>query len=405
MDDSALQSSFVLAAIVKWGAARMRSLVREWRSVKTFANSSGYGAFLARGVPLSGRFTQLYVRSRDVRSREQFKRRHRGREIPAGSAQGSTAAGGVGSLLRTLGRVLLFPIDVSSVAAKSATKRMKRRPKHHEPFTARAALKLCRLARMGPTFAVRQRAAGFYACAVNALRHKSATRFRIGSRPGRFDRGTIHSSSGGFVRGIVLTDPKTSVDSGIPSVCPANDLEGSDAWVDVLCRVQDSMGVKCVVYDDDSPSGDPFEAHHVKDAPSSRGRSKIALDSLLMSSVCEPVFTREELADRTPHCLKGLVPTVSRNGGDPPSDTNEIGKWDGSSAQEFVDPLAEGRTRLNARGEEEFSILETYVSAGTNAELVPEIMERNVERMRAHVRDVGDRGLPSIGGFIYYRGS
>ena len=182
-----------------------------------------------------------------------------GRTIPAWSAQGSTAKGGVGSLLRTMGTKLHFPIDVTSCAAKVATKRQRRRSTHHQPFTARALLKLCRLARLGPSFAVRLRAAGFYACGVNALRHKSATRFRIGSRPAmsRVARGRASFASGSStVRGVVLTDPKTSVDAGIPSSCPARDIEGSTAWLEVVCRAQESMSVKCLVYDDDSPNGD-----------------------------------------------------------------------------------------------------------------------------------------------------
>ena len=58
--------------------------------------------------------------------------------------------------------------------------------------------------------------------------------------------------------------------------------------------------------------------------------------------------------------------------------------------------------RLSARGEEEFSILRTYTDEGANKYRVPRIMERQMERMRAHVRDVGAQGLPVVGGFDYY---
>ena len=40
--------------------------------------------------------------------------------------------------------------------------------------------------------------------------------------------------------------------------------------------------------------------------------------------------------------------------------------------------------RLSARGEEEFSILRTYTDEGANKYRVPRIMERQMERMRAH---------------------
>ena len=119
-------------------------------------------------------------------------------------------------------------MDVASTTALAATKHRKRKLVHHVPWTERALLKLCRMSPVGPTFSVRLRAAGFYACAVNALRHKSATRFRVGSRPPRRVPPRPTVGSGGVVRGLVLTDPKTSVEDGIPSSTSVNDLEGYD---------------------------------------------------------------------------------------------------------------------------------------------------------------------------------
>ena len=399
-----LESSFVLTAIEAWSAARMNAFVSTWRSVQQFAVDMGQRLVGSRHY--SGLFVQQYLRCRDARARAAFRRRYAGRVVPPGLAQGSTARGGAGSILRTMSTKLFFPIDVSSLAAKEASKKGKRRAQHHEPYTARALLKLCRLARLGPSHAVRLRAAGFYAMGVNALRHKSATRFRIGSRPHREQR-CVHAS-GGVVRGLVLTDPKTSVDSGIPSCCSANDLEGSQAWLDVLCDAQQQSSIKCIVYDDDSPNGDPFRSvAGVYDAKASLTRSSVALDALLMSPVCEPSFSRADLIGedgrkRTPHCLKGVKPTVSRCGGDAKPETNEIGKWDGSTAQESGDHRAEGSTSLTHAGEERFAILETYTSVGAMEERVPEIMERQMSRMRSHLRAVGAEGLPVRGGFAVY---
>ena len=192
------------------------------------------------------------------------------------------------------------------------------------------------------------------------------------------------------------------MDSGIPSCCPANDLEGRQAWLDVLCEAQARSEIKCLVYDDDSPNGDPFQAGAVRDAASSLSRSVVALDALLLSPACEPSFTREQLGGRTPHCLKGVLSTVARCALEKKEVQNEIGKWDGSSAQQFIDPLAEGSTRLNAEGEPEYNILEHYTSVGAEEAHVPAIMERQVARMRAHVLDVGAQGLPAVGGFAYY---
>ena len=395
-----VESSFVLTAIEKWGSSRIDALVRRWLDFMQFIQSSGYQC--PPGGLFSARVVDLYQRRVDVRARSRFLRRHAGKTIPAGSARGGTEKGNSGSQLRVLGRDLFFPLDVSSATFLTATKRSKRKPRHHVPWTERALLKLCRLSRCAHSYPARLRAAGFYASAVNALRHMSASRFRIGCRPPRRLRGCSTSGSGGIVRGVVLIDPKTSVDNGIPSCCPVNDLEGFSDWLEVLCMQQDRSACKCLVYDDDSPNGDPFQASTVYDRPSSLPRSTVALHALLMSPVCEPSFTREQLAGRTPHSLKSILPSISRVGGDPPPETIEIGKWDGSTAQQFVDERAEGHSTLTSSGHERFSILVHYTDEASVEEYVPRIMERQVARMRARVACTSPEDLPFVGGFAYY---
>ena len=121
---SEVESSFVLTAIEEWSAQRMDAFRRTWADVLGFAERGGFR--IPVGGKFSGRFVDLYLRGRDLRAKAQFRQRHAGRQIPAGSAQGSTAKGGVGSLLRTLGSKLHFPIDVTSVTARVATKRRTR---------------------------------------------------------------------------------------------------------------------------------------------------------------------------------------------------------------------------------------------------------------------------------------
>ena len=113
------------------------------------------------------------------------------------------------------------------------------------------------------------------------------------------------------MRGLVLTEPKTSVDDGIPSSTSVNDLEGYYEWIHLLCVAQERFACKCLVCDDTSPSGDPFEGDpQILGHPSSLSRSTAALRALLTSHVCAPYFTVEQLVSRTPHSLKGILFTV-----------------------------------------------------------------------------------------------
>ena len=109
------------------------------------------------------------------------------------------------------------------------------------------------------------------------------------------------------------TDPKTSVEDGIPSSTSVNDLEGYDDWVDVLCTAQSTFPCKCVVYDETSPSGDPFVGDpRILGHPASLSRSTVALRAWLMSPVCTPSFSLDQIASRTPHSLKGTLATIAR---------------------------------------------------------------------------------------------
>ena len=133
-------------------------------------NDSMSGHAPVRGV-YGGSFVQAYQQYVDTRARRSSSGR---------AAGGATAVGFSGAQMRTLANDLFFPIDVSSLAARVATKRIKRKEIHHVPFTERALLKLCNIVNLTSLpFPVRLRAAGFVAHTLNAVRHKAATRFRI----------------------------------------------------------------------------------------------------------------------------------------------------------------------------------------------------------------------------------
>ena len=155
------------------------------------------------------------------------------------------------------------------------------------------------------------------------------------------------------------------------------------------------------MYDDDSADGNPFHARGATphDAAAPLRRSTVALRALLSCDLCGPSFSAHERGDLTPHGAKSLLSSVSRNSGDKPEYTNEIGKWSGSAAQTDSDPhLGE---RAAASGS--FPILEVYThEALGDGGSVCRIMERQVARMRARLAAVGADALPPLGGFGYY---
>ena len=160
----------------------------------------------------------------------------------AGAAAGATARGGRASRLRTLARDLHAPVDTSSLAARVAGRRQNRTGVRKRTLKERALVKLERLAAVGPTPAVRIRAAGFAACVLLALRHASAKKCWLHSAP---SEARVRASvaditlpsdfrdylivSGGVLRGVVLVDPKTNMEDGIPCVTSMRGASGSSA--------------------------------------------------------------------------------------------------------------------------------------------------------------------------------
>jgi len=168
-----------------------------------------------------------------------------------------------------------------------------------------------------------------------------------------------------------------------------------------MLDVQRSRITKCLVYDDDSPEGDPFAARCSApfDAAAPLRRSTVALRALLSSELCGPSFSLSELGNLTPHGAKHLLPTVNRNCGEKETITNEIGKWSGSSSQTHADP------HVGAPPSDEgvFPITEVYShEALGDGGIVCRIMERVIGRVRSRVAEVGDDALPPLGGFGYY---
>lgn len=67
-------------------------------------------------------------------------------------------------------------------------------------------------------------------------------------------------ASGGVLRNVVLSYPKTNCEDGIPCVASVRGATGSRQWAHTILDPQSLCVTKCLVYDDDSPNGNPFRA-------------------------------------------------------------------------------------------------------------------------------------------------
>ena len=408
---------FVSFAARKWSSSYMHQLANVWIDVMKFSRSTCrpmvQGSF-------TGAFVQAYMARVELRARLGWLARHPGpSDAHFGAAKGSTARGGAGSKLRTLAGALLFPIVVSSLAAREATRRTKRAGRRKRSCTERVQLKLERLAALGPSWPVRVCAAGLAALGLEAVRHASACRFALIRAPPLVAAPLPPSvspayreyvaASGGSVHGMVLTDPKAATDDGIPAVTSARGISGSRAWLDVLLQVQGSMTTRSLVYAVASPDGeqvtDPFQASQILDTAPSSVQSTRVLHALLLSDVCAPSFTPEILVGLTPHSSKHLLSSISRNSFDRKEVTNEIGKWSGSASQNEALPCA-GEVPLprSDAPSSKSHITDVYShEALGDGGSVAVVMELQIARARRRLASVSScEDLPAIGGFGYY---
>ena len=110
--------------------------------------------------------------------------------------------------------------------------------------------------------------------------------------------------------------------------------------------------------------------------------------------------------EKTGHSAKHDLVCVSRAGGDPRHDTNEIGKWSGSLAQTTDVASSTATVAMRARhgassseqDSAELAMAELY-SAESVEEVVPAIMQRQIMRLQALVVSPGIDALPPKGGW------
>ena len=225
----------------------------------------------------------------------------------------------------------------------------------------------------------------------------------------------------GVVTGACDLDAKikASEQTGRPMWAAARDMRGSTEWVTRLLHMRDAPprtpgegGVvedpHYLLRDTNSPDGNPTRATGWIDAPLTGARATKSLQSL---GVMSPWALADEVVqEKTPHSPKHYLNCVSRAAGDPVGDTNEIGKWSGSIAQtaELADMAARSALHAARSGsrldgsELELAMPELY-SRETAEEIVPEIMERQVARLRALLVSPGIDHLPEKGGWRFIR--
>ena len=110
--------------------------------------------------------------------------------------------------------------------------------------------------------------------------------------------------------------------------------------------------------------------------------------------------------EKTGHSGKHDLVCVSRAGGDPMQDTNEIGKWSGSISQSTDLASSTAAVAMRARhgassseqDSAELAMPDLY-SAETVEEIVPAIMHRQIARLQALVISPGVDALPAKGGW------
>mmetsp|Transcript_11838 Transcript_11838/g.17753 ORF Transcript_11838/g.17753 Transcript_11838/m.17753 type:complete len:265 (-) Transcript_11838:188-982(-) len=191
----------------------------------------------------------------------------------------------------------------------------------------------------------------------------------------------------------------------------ALDPLGSDAWIYALIAMRDSppratsSDPHYLLRDTNSPDGDPSRASAWKDAPCPAGRR--AARSLRSLGTLSPwALPPEVLATYTGHSPRHDLPNVSRAGGDPLADTNEIGRWSGSLAQLDPEPGQHqpslAATSAGTPSTRRYSMPALYSSAAA-ASVVPQIMERQLSRLRAVVAAHGPGNLPFVGGWSLVR--
>ena len=219
------------------------------------------------------------------------------------------------------------------------------------------------------------------------------------TRHANAQRASLHSCVDCVVRGACDLDAKISAgeQTGRPMWASEFDMLGSNEWLRCVMHMRDAHprdppadDPHYLLRDTNSPDGDPSRATAWIDKPCNGKRAITSLRTL--GSMTEWRIPVSILEGKTLHSSRHDLPCVAYAGGDHERDRNEIGKWSGSLAQgattithEALVALRAARARREAKADPRVSAMPELYSAQTAEEIVPEIMERQVARLRALV--------------------
>ena len=391
-----------------WAAGTINGGRLSWCRLVEFARSNVCLHARDGSVYVYGYVVRKWLDYVDSQARAKYASKHPNGTGKSTDARGAAARGGQAANCLWLASNLAFPIQMDCVSVKLVVKASRRKTSKQAPALGpRYVYILCWLVEYGESEWVRCHAAGWLSAVMFALRHIN------------MQRACIISMDSDTVTGACDLDAKikASEQTGRPMWAAARDMRGSSQWVRRLQHMRDAppratneAGVvedpHYLLRDTNSPDGDPTRATGWVDAPLIGARALKSLHALGVMSpwALEPSVVQE----KTLHSSKHDLNCVSRAGGDPPGDTNEVGKWSGSIAQtaELADMTARSALRAAHSGaplgasEVDLAMPELY-SRETAEEIVPAIMERQVSRLRALVASPGIAHLPQKGGWRF----
>ena len=391
-----------------WAAGTINGGRLSWCRLVEFARANVSLHARDGSVYVYGYVVRKWLDRVDSQARAKYAAKHPDGTGKATDARGAAARGGQAANCLWLASNLAFPIQMDSVSVKLVIKASRRKTSAQAPALGpRYVYILCWLVEYGESEWVQCHAAGWLSAVMFALRHIN------------LQRSCVISMANDTVTGACDLDAKikASEQTGRPMWAAARDMRGSTEWVrrlqymrDAPPRALNEVGVvedpHYLLRDTNSPSGDPTRATRWIDAPLTGSRALKSLHALGVLSpwALDPVVVQE----KTLHSSKHDLNCVSRAGGDPPGDTNEVGKWSGSVAQtaELADMTARSALRAAHSGtplgasEVDLAMPELY-SRETAEEIVPAIMERQVHRLRALVVSPGIAHLPQKGGWRF----
>ena len=393
-----------------WVAGTINSARCTWLRLLAFAQRTnamaGLDSFYFHGFIVSS-----FLSSVDADARAAYRLRHPGRPKHVMDAKGSAARGGQAAACMFLARNLTFPIQVDCKAVTLIARASRRRTTKQAPALGpRAIYVLCWLTEFGDSQFVRCHAAGWLALVHFALRLINA------------QRSCILSMVDDVVRGSCDLDAKMTAgeQNGRPMWAYRQDMRGKDLWLHLLLHMRDApprappiqdagADVEDPHYflrDTNASDGDPSSGKATAwvDWPLGGQRATASLRALVQLSPWG--IPREVAMEKTGHSAKHDLVCVSRAGGDPRQDTNEIGKWSGSLAQSTDVASSTATVAMRARhgassseqDSAELAMAELY-SAESVEEVVPAIMQRQIMRLQALVVSPGIDALPSKGGW------